>query len=194
MHGWTKPSEDDLRSLLAVPFGLTRSLRDPRQLRRARTCVLDERRMWRFDVALNVKLYADGEDVSNNYSAGVATLGFRIDGRIAIERRGLLRRPESAGLSEVAAPDAALGARFRVRAGSPELAAAVLRDEVRAWLSEHGTGFHYEIVHDRVLAYGWRRYLGGSGPVRAALGLARVLDRAHVAVKAPPSSVALHQR
>jgi len=34
----------------------------------------------------------------------------------------------------------------------------------------------YEIVHDRVLAYGWRRYLGGRGPLRAALGLAQSLS------------------
>jgi hypothetical protein len=27
----------------------------------------------------------------------------------------------------------------------------------------------------RVLAYGWRRYLGGRGPLRAATGLAAVL-------------------
>jgi hypothetical protein len=33
----------------------------------------------------------------------------------------------------------------------------------------------YEIVHDRVLAYGWRRWLGGTGPLRAALGLAAQL-------------------
>lgn len=30
---------------------------------------------------------------------------------------------------------------------------------------------------DRVLAYGWRRYLGGNGPLTAALGLAAQLDR-----------------
>jgi hypothetical protein len=31
---------------------------------------------------------------------------------------------------------------------------------------------YYEIVHDRALAYSWRRYLGGSGPLNAALSLA----------------------
>jgi hypothetical protein len=38
-----------------------------------------------------------------------------------------------------------------------------------------GSAKPYEIVHDRVLAYGWRRWLGGTGPLWAALGLAALL-------------------
>ena len=70
----------------------------------------------------------------------------------------------------------ALRRRFSVSATSPQLAAAVLSEPVCAWLAGPGRGFHYELVHDRVLAYGWRRYLGGSGPLDAALHLAACLD------------------
>jgi hypothetical protein len=49
---------------------------------------------------------------------------------------------------------------------------------VCAWLTARpGRRFHYEIVHDRVLPYGWRRWLGAKGPLRAALGLATRLTR-----------------
>ena len=59
-------------------------------------------------------------------------------------------------------------------------AEAVARDVLTADVCEYLLGrssYHYEIVHDRVLAYGWRRYLGGHGPLRAATGLARALGR-----------------
>ena len=178
MTQWTKPSDDELRALLAAPFGLTRSLRDPRQLRSPRQAELDGHLAWRFDVALNRKHFAaNNESVANNYSAGVVSLASRIEGRVALERRGPLRRAESAGLPEVTVPPAALHGTFRVRASSPESAAALLTGDVCDWLTTDGKGYHYEVVHDRVLAYGWRRYFPTGGPVRAALGLARVIER-----------------
>lgn len=153
-------------------------MRDPRQLRRPRWCEIDGRRAWRFDLVLNLKyIAADRDSIANNYSAAVVCSPCRIEGRIALERRGLLRRPESAGLAEVAVPDATLGRTFRVRASSAELAAELLTADLATWLTGPGKDFHYEIVHDRVLAYGWRRYLGGNGPVRAALGLADRIAR-----------------
>jgi hypothetical protein len=67
--------------------------------------------------------------------------------------------------------------RYSIRATDPELAERLLDVGVCEWLTGRpGRGFHYEIVHDRVLAYGWRRYLGGRGPLRAALGLAQSLS------------------
>jgi hypothetical protein len=51
----------------------------------------------------------------------------------------------------------------------------ILDDQVSAWLTGPGRGFDDEIVHDRVLTYGWRRWLGGRAPLRAALGLATQL-------------------
>ncbi len=158
--------------MLAVPFGLTRMLRDPRQLRAPRCAQLDGRRVWRFDVALNrAHCATDNESVANNYSAGVVALDRRLDGRLVLERRGPFRRPERATLSEVVV-GGAVDERFRVRASSSEVAAAVLSPPVCDWLVRHGTGYHYELVHDRALAYGWRRYFPTTGPVRAALGLA----------------------
>jgi len=59
-----------------------------------------------------------------------------------------------------------------VRSSSGPLAQRILDDRVCAWLTGRpGRGLHYEIVHDRVLTYGWRRWLRGTGPLRAALGL-----------------------
>ena len=115
-----------------------------------------------------------------NYSAAVTQLPVRIDGRVALERRGLLRNPEESSAPEVEAGSEDLRDKFRVRSSSGELAERVLDPRVCEWLTGPGRGFHYEIVHDRVLAYGWRRWLGGRGPRKAAVGLAELLT-------APPS-------
>jgi len=69
--------------------------------------------------------------------------------------------------------------KFRVRSSSGPLAEQILVDRMCAWLTGPGRGFHYEIAHDRVLAYGWRRWLGRRGPLRAALGLAAELTAGH---------------
>jgi hypothetical protein len=114
----------------------------------------------------------DSDYSSDNYSAAVAQLPLRIDGRLALARTGFLRRPEHAAMPEVEAGTAELRRKFTVRSSSGALAQRILDDRVCAWLSGPGRRFHYEIVHDRVLAYGWRRWLGRSGPLRAALGLA----------------------
>jgi len=78
---------------------------------------------------------------------------------------------------EVEAGTEELRRRFAVRATDPDLARLLLDEATCEWLTgRSGRGFHYEIVHDRVLAYGWRRYLGGRGPLRAAVGLAESLS------------------
>ncbi len=59
-----------------------------------------------------------------------------------------------------------------MRAAPAQIAQQVLDERLCEWLTGPGRGFHYEIVHDRVLAYGWRRWLGGHGPLKAAAGLA----------------------
>jgi hypothetical protein len=177
MSNWSKAGADDLRTLLATPFALTRTVRSPKgSLRRARTGTIAARRAWRFDVILNRRHFADGDTIANNYSAAVVTLPRRYDGRLGLARRGFLREPKPLDAPEVVTGGEALHRRFSVSATSPQLAAGVLTEPVCAWLAGPGRGFHYELVHDRVLAYGWRRYLGGSGPLDAALQFAACLD------------------
>jgi hypothetical protein len=79
--------------------------------------------------------------------------------------------------------------KFRVRSASAPLAQQILDERVCEWLTGPGRGFHYEIVHDRVLAYGWRRWLGGDGPRKAALGLAaQVSDASRRASRTAPAA------
>jgi len=171
-----KASEAEARSLLSEPFALTRSVRVPKSgLRRVRVGETDGRRTWTFDLSINLKMTGHGDTTANNYSAAVVQLPGRVDGRVALARRGFLRRAEEAAMPEVAAGTEDLQRHFKVRASSPEVAEELLDEQVCDWLVNHGRGFHYEIVHDRALAYGWRRWLGGRGPLRAAMGIAGCL-------------------
>jgi hypothetical protein len=172
-----KSTKDEARQLLSVPFALTRTVRVPEQLRRVRIGEADGQRIWTFDLAINAQSVDHGADYTHdNYSAAVVQLPVRIGGRVALARSGLLRNPEEALVPEVEGGTEELRRRFRVRSSSCELAGRMLDERVCAWLIGPGRGFHYEIVHDRVLAYGWRRWLGGTGPLRAALGLAAELS------------------
>lgn len=178
-----KATRDQARQLLSVPFALTRSVRAPENLRRTRVGESDGRRVWTFDLAINPKSNDQGTDYTHdNYSAAVVQLPVRIDGRVALARKGFLRNPEEAATPEVEGGTDELRSKFRVRSSSGQVANEVLDERVCAWLAGPGRGFHFEIVHDRVLAYGWRRWLGGSGPLRAALGLANELATAAAAV------------
>jgi hypothetical protein len=173
-----KPTKDEARQLLSVPFALTRTVRVPEQLRRVRIGEADGRRIWTFDLAINAQSVDHGTDYTHdNYSAAVVQLPVRIDGRVALARKGLLRNPEEAVAPEVDGGTEELRRRFRVRSSPGELAERLLDERVCEWLTGPGRGFHFEIVHDRVLAYGWRRWLGGTGPLRAALGLATELTQ-----------------
>lgn len=173
-----KASKAEARRLLSVPFALTRGVRAPEAgLRRVRVGECDGRRVWTFDLSINLRHDADGDSTANNYSGAVVQLPFRVDGRIALARKGLLRRAEQAAAPEVEAGTEELRRRFTVRATSAEAAATVLDEPVCEWLTGPGRGFHYEIANDRVLAYGWRRWLGGDGPLRAARGLAEQLSK-----------------
>ena len=172
-----RASEEEARRLLSVPFALTRTVRGPQNLRRTRVDEQDGRRVWTFDLAINLRSADHGtESISDNYSAAVVQLPERIDGRIGIARRGFLRNPEEGGAPEVEAGTDELRRKYRVRSPSAPLAQQVLDEKVCEWLTGPGRGFHYEIVHDRVIAYGWRRWLGGDGPRKAALGLAEQLS------------------
>lgn len=176
-----KASKDEARRLLSVPFALTRSVRVPEAgLRRVRVGEHEGRQAWTFDLSINLRHFADGDSTANNYSGAVVQLPLRVDGRIALARKGLLRRAEQAAAPEVDAGTEELRRRFTVRATSPETARQVLDERVCEWLTGPGRGFHYEIANDRVLAYGWRRWLGGDGPLRAASGLAEQLARGAV--------------
>ena len=187
-----KPTEEDARQILRVPFALTRSVRAPQNLRRIRVDEQDGRRVWTFDLAINLRSADHGsESISDNYSAAVVQLPERIDGRISLARKGILRNPEEASAPEVEAGTGELRAKFRVRSASASLAQQVLDERVCEWLTGPGRGFHYEIVHDRVLAYGWRRWLGGQGPRKAALGLAaEVSDASRRASQTAPAAAA----
>ena len=172
-----KASKDEARALLSVPFGLTSSLRAPESgLRRVRIGESDGRSTWTFDVRLHPRTDSQGTTSANNYSAAAVQLPGRVDGRVALARRGFLRRAETAGLSEVEAGTDELRRRFKVRASSEDVAKRVLDDRACEWLAGPGRRFHYEIVHDRALAYGWRRYISNRGPLRAAVGLASHLS------------------
>jgi hypothetical protein len=170
---------DDARGLLRTPFALTRSIRTPESgLRRLRVRDGASQRAWRFDVVMNMKHFADGDTIADNYSAAVVELGVRFDGRVGFARRGFLRKPVRLDAPEATAGSAALHDRYDVRASSPALAAQILAGPLDDWLCGAGCSFHYELVHDRVLAYGWRRYVGGNAVLRAAEAFATRLGTA----------------
>jgi hypothetical protein len=168
---------EEAERLLRVPFALTRSIRVPESgLRRFRVGQWEGRRWWTFDVVINHRpnhfSEQDGDMTANSYSAAVVALPRCFDGRLGLARRGLLRNAEKLNAPEIAAGTSDLQRRFSVRATSPRVAEQILDDRACEWLAGPGHRFHYEVVHNRVLAYSWRRYLGGGGPLRAAKGLA----------------------
>jgi hypothetical protein len=173
--GLTK--HEEAKRLLHVPFALTRTIRVPESgLRRFRVGHWEGRRTWTFDVLINHRhnyfSEQDGDMIANSYSAAVVELPVRLDDRIGLARGGLLRSPEKLSAPEIEAGTTELLRRFTVNATAPALAEQLLDNRACEWLTGRGRGFHYEIIHNRVLAYSWRRYLGGGGPLRAAKGLA----------------------
>jgi hypothetical protein len=179
---------EEAQRLLSVPFALTRTVRAPESgLRRFRVGRWEGRRTWTFDVVINHRpnhfSEQDGDMIANSYSAAVVELPLRVDGRIGLARRGFLRSPEKLSAPEIEVGTSELLRRFTVNATSHAVAEQVLDERACEWLTGPGRRFHYEIAHNRVLAYGWRRYLGGRGPLRAARGLA-----AHLALPVVTSS------
>lgn len=172
-----KGTKDDGRELLRTPFALTRTIRTPESgVRRLRVLDGGELRAWRFDLMTNLRRFADGDTVADNYSAAVVELPTRVDGRIGFARHGFLRNPVELDLPVVTAGSPDLQGRYEIRASSPELAAAVVTQSVSDWLCGDGGSFHYELVHNRLLAYGWRRYVGGNALIRAAEGFRAALS------------------
>src|SRR3954453_10957245 len=166
-----KLTKDEARQLLSVPFALTRTVRVPENLRRPRISDSDGQPVWTFDLAINARSAGHGtETIHDNYSAAVAQLPVRIDGRVALARRGFLRNPEESSAPEIEAGSKGVRDKFRVQSSSGELAERVLDPRVCEWLAGPGRGFHYEIVHDRVLASGWGAGAGGTGRGRAGGG------------------------
>jgi hypothetical protein len=176
----TSESRDPAHEVLRIPFALTRKVRDPKSaIRRLRCGEHDGAPTWSFDVVFLGAYVSGTHSTAQRYSAAVVALPWRVEGRIGITRRGFFRTPQLLVAPELEAGTRELHRRFTVRGTSPELG-ALLDDHVCAWLTGPGRGFHYEIVHDRVLAYGWRRYLGGNGPLKAAIGLAvQLREHAH---------------
>ena len=166
-----KGTKDEARELLRTPFALTRTIRAPESgLRRLRVLEGAELRAWRFDLMTNLRRFADGDTVADNYSAAVVELPVRFDGRVGFARRGMLRNPVEMDLAVATVGSPELERRYEIRASSPELAASLVTDAVSDWLCGDGGSFHYELVHNRLLAYGWRRYIGGNALLRAAEG------------------------
>src|SRR5262245_47869847 len=118
-----KSTKAEARHLLSVPFSLTRTVRAPETLRRSRVGESDGRRVWTFDLAINTRSTHDGnETISDNYSAAVVELPARIEGRVALARKGFLRNPEESSAPEVDGGTEELRRRFTVRSSSGELA------------------------------------------------------------------------
>jgi hypothetical protein len=121
---------------------------------------LDGHRVWTVDLAIDPRVthtsVPDSDYSSDNYGAAVNQLPPGIDGRLALARMSFLRRPEEAAMPEVQAGTAELRRKFRVRSSSRPLAQRILDDRVCEWLTGPGRRFHYELVHERGLAYGWR--------------------------------------
>ena len=160
-------TDEDVRQVLRTPFALTRAVRAP-GVRRLRVSDATGPREWRFDLVTNVRWFANGDSVADNYSAAVVELPVRFDGRVGFARRGFLRSPVKLDAPPATAGSAKLHRRYDVRTTSPELATLILGGPLDEWLCSARRSFHYELVHDRVLAYGWRRYIGGNAVLRAA--------------------------
>jgi hypothetical protein len=85
-----KPTKGAARRVLSVPVALTRTVRVPENLRRARVGEADGRRAWTFDLAINPRSHDQGTDYTHdNYSAAMVQLPARIDGRLALAPQGL---------------------------------------------------------------------------------------------------------
>lgn len=178
-----RPTVDALRQALQVPFAVTRLVRVPdKDVRRLRCGGTKGARTWRFDLVAHHESGAD-KTSAKTYSAAVVELRSPIDMRLSISRRGPGRKAAHLNAHELEVGTDALRRRYIVRGTSPELAAELLDDELCSWLLGLGRGFHYEISHDRVIAYGRKRQLGGRAALCAALGLATTLrDRQLVAL------------
>jgi hypothetical protein len=166
-------SRNRAQEVLRIPFALTRTVRAPEgAIRRLRCTEHHGARTWSFDLIIDHRIVDATSSRATNYSAAVVQLPCRPDGRLALARRGLWRKAQPLDAPELDSGSEALQRCFTVRGTSPELASTLLDERLCAWLTGPGSHFHYEIVHDRALAYSRRRYLGGSGPLNAALSLA----------------------
>lgn len=109
----------DAAELLRVPFALTRTVRARQgSIRRLRVGKSENRRTWAFDLIINHQITGGTESIANNYSAGAVELAKRVDGRIGLNRNGLMRRAETLDAPEVSAGTEELRGVFTVRATS----------------------------------------------------------------------------
>jgi hypothetical protein len=178
-----KGDQDDVRRITSRPFALTRGLQGARAglghpLSRllvgecAGGC-----EVLVFDVTLAADSTASSSSTARHYTAALAQLPARVDGRVSVSRRGFLREPIPLSAPEVEVAHDGVRSRFRVRATSEELAHELLDGgPLCDWLASDGAGFHYELAHDRVLAYGRRRLLTPrTAPLAAALHFAALV-------------------
>ena len=168
------PVVDARRQALTAPFALTQHVQSvPEAVRRLRCGGVDGSRTWRFDLFLN-RRSTGAPATPRSYSVAIVELRSSLDMQLSISRRGPLRKASPLDAPELEVGTEALRRRFVVRGNSAELAADVLDEQLCAWLTGPGRGFHFEITDDRVLAYGRRRKFGRAA-LCAALGFATLL-------------------
>jgi hypothetical protein len=120
----------------------------------------------------------------DHFIAGAVQLPHRVEGRVGMLRRGILRTPRTPGLSEVKEGlSAGVLDDYHVYASDPELAATLLDGALADWLVAEGHGACYEIVHDLAVAYKGRNFM--VTPRSSLLGRARAIAER---IPAPPPS------
>jgi len=169
------------------PLGLftqTRIGAMPR-VRRVRTGEEGGRDVYLFSVTAPVSRSGSNTNATFDHFVGAAVqLPRRIEGRVAILRRGFLRTPRTPGLAEVKdGVDAAVLDDYHVYASDPELVAALIGDALVDWLVTEGHGAYYEIVHDLAVAYKGRNLM--LTPRSRLLGRARAFTER---IQARPSA------
>jgi hypothetical protein len=179
--GLRRATKEEADHLSHRPLGLftQTSIGMPR-VRRVRIGEDGGRKAYLFSVTVPASKSGSNTNATfDHYVAAAVELPARVDGRVAILRRGLLRSPRKPHLSEVEEGlDPRLLDDFHVYASDPALAASVLDGALVDWLVSDGHGAYYEIVHDLVVAYQGRGVMLTRR--QSLLGRARALaERTH---------------
>jgi hypothetical protein len=158
-----KATKEEVDHLSRRPLGLftqTRIGAMPR-VRRVRIGEEDGRDVYLFSVTAPVSRSGSHTNATfDHFIAAAVQLPRRIEGRVGILRRGLLRSPRTPGLTEVKdGLDARALDDFHVYASDPEVATALVDGALADWLVDDGHGAYYEIVHDLAVAYKGRNFM-----------------------------------
>lgn len=172
-----KATKEEVDHLSRRPLGLftqTRIGAMPR-VRRVRVGEEGGRKVCLFSVTAPAsKAGSNTSATFDHFVAAAVELPERIDGRLAILRRGPLHSPRKPQFAEAKdGVDARVLDDYHVYASDPTLAAAVLDGALADWLVKDGHGAYYEIVHDLAVAYKGRNFM--LTPRKSLLGRARAL-------------------